>query len=42
VRIIHCFGKGKLKTALAGFLSNHPHVLASQVEGGATVVSIRP
>jgi DNA mismatch repair protein MutS2 len=42
VRIIHGFGKGKLKTALAGFLSNHPHVLASQVEGGATVVSIRP
>jgi DNA mismatch repair protein MutS2 len=42
VRIIHGFGKGKLKTALAGFLSNHPHVLSCQAEGGATVVSIRP
>jgi DNA mismatch repair protein MutS2 len=42
VRIIHGFGKGKLKAALTGFLSDHPHVLSCQVEGGATLVSIRP
>ncbi len=42
VRIIHGFGKGRLKQALAAFLGEHPHVLKHQVEGGATVVSIRP
>jgi DNA mismatch repair protein MutS2 len=41
VRIVHGFGKGKLKSALAGFLVSHPHVLNHQVEGGATVISIR-
>ncbi len=42
VRIIHGFGKGKLKQALSTFLGDHPHVLKHQVEGGATIVSIRP
>jgi DNA mismatch repair protein MutS2 len=41
VRIIHGFGKGRLKSALAAFLDDHPHVLKHRVEGGVTVVSIR-
>jgi DNA mismatch repair protein MutS2 len=41
VKIVHGFGKGRLKSALAGFLEKHPHVLKHQVEGGATLISIR-
>ena len=41
VRIIHGFGKGRLKSALGGFLDGHPHVAKHQVEGGVTVVSIK-
>ena len=41
VRIIHGFGTGRLKSALSSFLQHHPHVAKHQVEGGATVVSIR-
>ena len=41
VRIIHGFGTGRLKSALSSFLEQHPHVQKHQVEGGATVVSIR-
>jgi len=41
VRIIHGFGKGRLKSALDSFLKGHPHVAKHQVEGGATVVAIK-
>jgi len=41
VRIIHGFGKGRLKSALSSFLKQHPHVAKHQVEGGATVVTIK-
>ncbi|RPJ59281.1 MAG: hypothetical protein EHM23_14615 [Acidobacteria bacterium] len=41
VRIIHGFGTGRLKAALSSFLQQHPHVAKHQVEGGATVVSIK-
>ncbi len=41
VRIIHGFGTGRLKSALSSFLQQHPQVAKHQVEGGATVVSIR-
>ncbi len=41
VRIIHGFGTGRLKSALSSFLDGHPHVAKHQVEGGATLVSIR-
>lgn len=40
VRIIHGFGTGKLKAALAEFLRNHPHVLEFQAEGGSTLVRL--
>ncbi len=41
VRIIHGFGKGRLKKALGQFLATHPHVSGSRVEGGSTVVDLR-
>ncbi len=41
VRIIHGFGTGRLKSALSSFLEQHPQVAKHQVEGGATMVSIR-
>ncbi|MFB3905028.1 MAG: endonuclease MutS2 [Acidobacteriota bacterium] len=41
VRIIHGFGTGRLKSALSSFLQQHPHVASHEIQGGATVVSIR-
>tara|TARA_B100000949_G_scaffold142350_1_gene125055 strand:- start:134 stop:598 length:465 start_codon:yes stop_codon:yes gene_type:complete len=40
VHIIHGFGTGKLKAALAEFLGEHPQVQKSRVEGGVTVVEL--
>lgn len=47
VRVIHGFGEGKLRKAVAGFLDGHPHVAAFRLgqagEGGAgaTIVELR-
>ena len=41
VRIIHGFGKGVLRSALAKFLGDHPHVKSHRVEGGVTVVGLQ-
>lgn len=47
VRLVHGFGKGKLRSALAGFLAGHPHVAGAHAaatdEGGqaVTVVELR-
>jgi DNA mismatch repair protein MutS2 len=47
VRIIHGFGGGKLKKAVAGLLQGHPHVAsfrpgaANEGGGGATIVEIK-
>ncbi|MCU0241847.1 MAG: Smr/MutS family protein [Vicinamibacteria bacterium] len=47
VRVIHGFGRGRVRQAVAGFLMDHPQVAASRVaadyEGGAgvTIVSLK-
>jgi DNA mismatch repair protein MutS2 len=47
VRVIHGFGRGKLRSAVAGFLEGHPHVAAYRLgegrEGGAgaTIVELK-
>ena len=47
VRVIHGFGQGKLRSAVAGFLEGHPHVAAFRLgegrEGGAgaTIVELK-
>jgi DNA mismatch repair protein MutS2 len=47
IRIIHGFGTGALKRAVADVLSRHPHVASftaapsSQGGGGATIVELR-
>ena len=47
VRVIHGFGKGKLKSAVAGLLEGHPQVAsfrvagASEGGGGATIVELK-
>jgi DNA mismatch repair protein MutS2 len=45
IRLIHGFGEGRLKKALAGFLEGHPHVasvhLGSEGRGGVTVVELK-
>jgi DNA mismatch repair protein MutS2 len=47
VRVIHGFGQGKLKKAVAGLLEGHPQVAsfhlagASEGGGGATIVELK-
>jgi len=47
VRVIHGFGEGKLRKAVAGFLDGHPHVAgfrlghAGEGGAGATIVELR-
>ena len=45
IRLIHGFGEGRLKKALAGFLEGHPHVasvhVGSEGRGGVTVVELK-
>jgi DNA mismatch repair protein MutS2 len=45
IRVIHGFGEGKLRRAVADFLSGHPHVAAYRVgaegRGGVTVVELK-
>ena len=47
VRVIHGFGKGKLKSAVAGLLEGHPQVASFRVAGssegggGATIVALK-
>jgi len=47
VRVIHGFGEGKLRKAIAGFLKGHPHVAsyragaANEGGGGVTIVELR-
>ncbi len=45
VRVIHGFGEGKLRRAVAEFLDGHPHVanvrLGAESRGGATVVELK-
>jgi DNA mismatch repair protein MutS2 len=45
IRIIHGFGQGILRRAVAEFLDGHPHVgavhLASEGRGGVTVVELK-
>ena len=47
VRVIHGFGKGKLKSAVAGLLEGHPQVASFRVAGssegggGATIVELK-
>ena len=45
VRVIHGFGEGKLRKAVAGFLEGHPHVasvrLGAEGRGGVTVVELK-
>jgi DNA mismatch repair protein MutS2 len=47
IRVIHGFGEGKLKKAIAGFLKGHPHVASYRVGGanegggGVTIVELR-
>ena len=45
VRVIHGFGKGRLRKAVAGFLEGHPHVaavrLGAEGRGGVTVVELK-
>ncbi len=47
VRVIHGFGEGKLRKAVAGFLKGHPHVAsyraggAGEGGGGVTIVELR-
>ena len=47
VRVIHGFGEGKLRKAVAGFLRGHPHVAAwraggaGEGGGGVTIVELK-
>ncbi len=41
VRIIHGFGKGRLREAVSEFLAGHPQVRRHRVEGGATVATLK-
>jgi DNA mismatch repair protein MutS2 len=45
IRVIHGFGEGKLRRAVADFLAGHPHVAAYRVgaegRGGVTVVELK-
>ena len=47
IRVIHGFGEGKLRKAVAGFLKGHPHVAsyraggAGEGGGGVTIVELR-
>lgn len=47
LRVIHGFGEGKLRKAVAGFLEGHPHVAAFRLGGpseggaGATIVALK-
>jgi DNA mismatch repair protein MutS2 len=47
VRVIHGFGQGKLKKAVAGFLEGHPQVASFRLGagteggGGATIVELK-
>jgi DNA mismatch repair protein MutS2 len=45
VRVIHGFGEGKLRRAVAEFLEGHPHVaqvrLGAESRGGVTVVELK-
>jgi DNA mismatch repair protein MutS2 len=47
IRVIHGFGEGKLRKAIAGFLKGHPHVASYRVGGanegggGVTIVELR-
>ncbi len=47
IRVIHGFGEGKLRKAIAGFLKDHPHVAsyraggANEGGGGVTIVELR-
>ena len=45
VRVIHGFGEGRLRKAVAGFLEGHPHVaavrLGAEGRGGVTVVELK-
>ncbi len=41
VRLIHGFGTGRLRQAIAEFLDGHPHVSSYRREGGATIVALR-
>ncbi len=47
VRVIHGFGEGKLRKAVAGLLKGHPHVAsyraggAGEGGGGVTIVELR-
>ena len=45
VRVIHGFGAGRLRQAVAGLLEGHPHVAAYHVgaegRGGVTVVELK-
>src|SRR6185503_17886019 len=45
LRVIHGFGQGILRRAVAEFLEGHPHVakvtVASEGRGGVTVVELR-
>jgi DNA mismatch repair protein MutS2 len=45
IRVIHGFGQGKLRRAVADLLAGHPHVAAYHVgaegRGGVTVVELK-
>lgn len=41
VRIIHGFGKGRLRRAVSAFLAEHAQVLSHRTEGGVTVARLR-
>ena len=47
IRVIHGFGAGRLRKAVAGLLEGHPHVASwrqghpNEGGGGATVVEIK-
>jgi len=47
VRVIHGFGQGRLRTAVAGLLEGHPHVAtyrtaaANEGGGGVTIVELK-
>lgn len=41
IRIIHGFGKGRLKSSISQFLKEHSHVSDFSLEGGATRVNLK-